>query len=80
MIAAFGPAAGTAVALPAVIKTAAAIAAPATTLAPLPVPPAEGPDLLALGAELDAKLEAYRLAAQRLGAAGAAAKECQSAL
>jgi hypothetical protein len=65
LIAAFAPAAGTAVALPAVIKTAAVIAAPAAAASPLPVPTTESPDLLSLGAEIDAKPQAYRAAAAR---------------
>jgi hypothetical protein len=66
MIAPFAPAAGTAVALPAVIKATAAIAAP--PVAP-PVAAAESPELLALGAELDVKIDAYRAAAGRLAEA-----------
>jgi hypothetical protein len=68
MLAAFAPAASTAVALPVVVKTAAAIAAPAAA-SPLPVPVAESPELLALGAEVDAAIKAYRTAADRLAEA-----------
>jgi hypothetical protein len=72
MIAAFAPAAGTAVALPKVVETAVAVAAPAVYPVS-PVPTGESPELLALGAEVDVKLDAYRAAAARLAEARAIA-------
>lgn len=74
MIAAFAPAAATAVALPTIVKSAAAIAAPT---APTPTMPAavESPELLTLGAELELKLQAYRAAAAQLTQARALAQD-----
>ncbi|WP_319798823.1 hypothetical protein [Nitrobacter sp.] len=64
MMAALAPEAGATVALPTAIKTSAAL------------PPAtEIPELLALSAELDGRLEAYRLSAARLAKARAVATE-----
>jgi len=65
MLAALAPAAGTAVALPKVIGTAVAIAAPsaAAVITPSAV---EAPELLALGAEVETALSAYREAAAKL--------------
>ena len=72
MMAVFAPAAGTAMVLPKVISTtAAAIAGPMPPAEPVltPTTPTESPELLALGAELEIRLEAYRVAASRLAEA-----------
>lgn len=77
LAAAFAPAAGMAVVLPKVAETAAAVLAPQLPAAAVPLiqaePIAESPELLALGAELELKLEAYRAAAERLAQARATA-------
>lgn len=76
LAAAFAPAAGMAVVMPKVAETAAAVLAPQLPAALPPVqagPIAESPELLALGAELEEKLDAYRAAAARLDEARAAA-------
>jgi hypothetical protein len=67
MMAALAPAADAAVALPTVTKR--------TTPAASSMAAAETPELLALGAELDGKIEAYRLSAARLAKARAVATE-----
>jgi hypothetical protein len=74
LAAAFAPSVGTAVALPVIIKAATGIA-PAVVAPLMAVPAAESAELLALGAELDTKLEAYRAAAADLKEARAAAAE-----
>jgi hypothetical protein len=72
LAAAFAPSVGTAVALPVIIKAANAIA-PAVAAPLAAVPAAESPELLALGAELDTKLDDYRAAAASLEEARAVA-------
>lgn len=72
LMAALAPAAGTAVVMPKVVETAAAVLAPQVPEA-MPVAIAESPELLALGAELKEKLDAYRAAAGRLAEARATA-------
>lgn len=67
LVAAFAPAAGTAVVMPRVAETAAAVLAPELSAVPAVVlPPAEDPELLALGAEIGPRLDAYRAAAAAL--------------
>jgi hypothetical protein len=73
MPAVFAPA-GTAVALPKIVGTAVPASAPGLLTVPV-LTAQEGSELLALGAEVDAKLEAYRAAADALAAARATAKE-----
>lgn len=76
MAAALAPAAGAAVVLPKVVGTAAAVLVPTETATPALAPTglgAESLELLALGVELEAKLEAYRVAAERLAEARATA-------
>lgn len=73
LVAALTPAVGTAVALPEVVETAAAVLTPEPAAA-VPVPPAaENSELLALGAEVGPKLDAYRAAAAGLVEARATA-------
>lgn len=74
LLAALAPAAGTAVALPKVVGTAAAMLPPAAP-ALVDTGLAEDPELLALGAELEVRLAAYRAAAERLAQACATAAE-----
>lgn len=76
LAAAFAPAVGMAVVTPKVAETAAAVLAsdlPAAVPLVQAGPIAESPELLALGAELEAKLQAYRAAAARLADARATA-------
>jgi hypothetical protein len=68
LLAACAPAIGTAAALPKAIETAVALAPTAPAVAT-----AENPELLALGAEVDAELQVYRTAAARLAKARATA-------
>lgn len=75
LVAALVPAAGTAVALPKAMETAAAVLPPPAASAGPAIGAAasESRELLALGVELDAKLQAYRAAAARLAEARAVA-------
>lgn len=75
LAAAFAPAAGMAVLTPKVAETSAAVLASDLPVVPLVQagPIAESPKLLALGAELEEKLDDYRAAAARLADARATA-------
>ncbi|WP_210321762.1 hypothetical protein [Bradyrhizobium sp. CIR48] len=75
LAAAFAAAFGTAAVLPRVAETASVAIVPTAAMSKLPPPPVtESETLLALGAELDDKNEAYRAAAAQLQEARATAK------
>ncbi|MDR3401936.1 MAG: hypothetical protein P4L99_05490 [Chthoniobacter sp.] len=76
MAAALAPAAGTVALVPQVVATAATVLGPTApaVLVLLPTAPiAESPDLIALGAELEVRIAAYRAAAEHLAEARATA-------